>query len=74
MGARGSPAARAARESGGDRYTPRMAIAVHGSRVTFTVRVMGNAAAPTGTVSFTANGNTIAGCGAVAVSGSQALC
>ena len=45
-----------------------------GQSVTFTVRVIGNSAAPTGTVSFTANGNAIAGCGAVSVSGGQAVC
>ncbi|HET9578430.1 MAG TPA: Ig-like domain-containing protein [Usitatibacter sp.] len=48
--------------------------AAAGSRVTFTVRVMGNGANPAGTVKFTANGNAIAGCGAVAVSNGQALC
>jgi hypothetical protein len=45
-----------------------------GSPVTFTVRAMGSGNAPTGTVKFTANGNTISGCGSVAVSGGQALC
>jgi hypothetical protein len=45
-----------------------------GQSVTFTVRVIGNSAAPTGTVAFTANGNAIAGCGALSVSNGQALC
>jgi hypothetical protein len=45
-----------------------------GQSVTFTVRVIGNGAAPTGTVAFTANGNAIAGCGAVSVSSGQAAC
>jgi len=48
--------------------------AAAGSKVTFTVRLMGNAAAPTGTVAFTANGNTIAGCGSIPVTNGQALC
>jgi hypothetical protein len=48
--------------------------AASGSSVTFTVRVMGNGAAPTGKVNFTANGNSISGCGAVAVSNGQAQC
>jgi hypothetical protein len=45
-----------------------------GQSVTFTVRLMGNGATPTGTVAFKANGNLINGCSAVAVSNGQALC
>jgi hypothetical protein len=45
-----------------------------GQSVTFTARLMGNAGAPTGTVSFRANGASIGGCGAVTVSASQATC
>jgi hypothetical protein len=45
-----------------------------GQTVTFTARVIGNAGAPTGTMSFKASGNAIAGCGAVMVSASQATC
>jgi hypothetical protein len=45
-----------------------------GQNVTFTARLMGNATAPTGTVAFKANGNTIAGCSTVTVSNSTALC
>jgi hypothetical protein len=45
-----------------------------GQSVTFTVRLIGNGTAPTGTVGFTAGGNAIAGCTAVAISNSQALC
>jgi hypothetical protein len=48
--------------------------AASGTKVTFTVRVMGNSGTPGGSVAFTANGNTIAGCGAIAVSNGQALC
>ena len=53
--------------------TPRLNRAV-GQTVTFTVRLMGNAAAPTGTVVFKANGIVIDTCNAVAVSNSQATC
>jgi hypothetical protein len=45
-----------------------------GQSVTFTVRLVGNGTAPTGTVAFTANGNAIAGCSTVTVSNSTALC
>jgi len=45
-----------------------------GQSVTFTVRLIGNGTAPTGTVAFKASGNLIAGCTAVAVSNSQAAC
>jgi hypothetical protein len=48
--------------------------AAAGTKVTFTVRVMGNGGTPGGSVAFTANGNTIAGCGAIAISNGQALC
>lgn len=43
-----------------------------GQAVTFTVVVTGNS--PTGTVNFQDNGNSIAGCGAVALSGGTARC
>jgi hypothetical protein len=45
-----------------------------GKSVTFTARVMGNAGAPTGSVSFQANSSTISGCGAIPLSGGQATC
>jgi len=45
-----------------------------GGSVTFTVAVMGNSSAPTGTVNFTANGTTISGCGAVSLSSGKATC
>jgi hypothetical protein len=45
-----------------------------GQSVTFTVRVIGNGTAPTGTVTFKANGNVINGCSSMAVSNGQALC
>jgi hypothetical protein len=45
-----------------------------GQDVTFTARVMGNGAAPGGTIGFNANGAAIAGCGSVPVSGGVARC
>ena len=45
-----------------------------GGSVTFTVTVMGNAATPTGTINFTANGTTVSGCGSVALSSGKATC
>jgi hypothetical protein len=46
-----------------------------GETVTFTVKVPNNkSTAPTGTVKFTDNGNTIPGCSAVALSGNVATC
>ena len=45
-----------------------------GSAVTFTARIQGNAAVPTGTVAFTSDGTTIAGCGSVALSSGSAMC
>jgi hypothetical protein len=46
-----------------------------GQNVTFTVQVPNNlGSAPTGTVKFTENGNTISGCSAVALSGNVATC
>lgn len=45
-----------------------------GQRVTFTARLLGNGATPGGTVAFAADGNAIAGCGSVAVSGGLARC
>jgi hypothetical protein len=45
-----------------------------GQSVTFTARIIGNGATPTGTVTFKASGNAINGCVAVAVANGQALC
>jgi hypothetical protein len=45
-----------------------------GQSVTFTARVIGNGAAPTGTMAFKASGSVIAGCSAIAVSNGQAQC
>jgi hypothetical protein len=45
-----------------------------GQSVTFTARVIGGTTAPTGSVTFKASGNAIAGCVSVAVSNGQALC
>jgi len=45
-----------------------------GQPVTFTARVMGNSATPTGTVNFRAGSNTISGCGSVALSSGVATC
>jgi hypothetical protein len=45
-----------------------------GDKVTFTVAAMGNSGTPGGTVNFTANGATIPGCGAIALSGGKAAC
>jgi hypothetical protein len=45
-----------------------------GQSVSFTVRLLGNGTAPTGTVAFKASGSVINGCSAVAVSNGQALC
>ncbi len=45
-----------------------------GQSVTFTVRLIGNAATPTGTVAFKASGNLISECAAIAASGGTALC
>jgi hypothetical protein len=42
--------------------------------VTFTARVLGNGATPTGSVNFQANGTTIAGCAAAAVSNGVSNC
>jgi hypothetical protein len=45
-----------------------------GQSVTFTVRLLGSAATPTGSVTFKANGNPIGGCAPVAVSNGVAAC
>jgi len=45
-----------------------------GQTVTFTATVSSTAGSPTGTVAFTDGGTTIAGCGAVAISGGVAKC
>jgi len=45
-----------------------------GQSVTYTARISGNSGTPTGTVDFRANAVSIAGCGAVALSGGAANC
>jgi hypothetical protein len=45
-----------------------------GQSVTFTARVIGGTTTPTGSVTFWASGNAIAGCASVALSNGQALC
>ena len=45
-----------------------------GQSVTFTVRLIGNGATPTGTVRFTSDNGNIAGCTAVALSNGVATC
>ena len=45
-----------------------------GQSVTFTARVMGSGATPSGTVGFRAGSSTISGCAAVRLSGGQATC
>src|SRR5258706_7811879 len=45
-----------------------------GQAVMFTARVIGGTSAPTGSVTFKASGNAIAGCVSVAVSNRKALC
>jgi hypothetical protein len=45
-----------------------------GQSVTFTVRLMGNGATPTGTVAFKASGTVISNCAAIAASNGQATC
>ena len=48
--------------------------ATYGQSVTFTATVTGSGGTPTGTVTFTANSSTIAGCSAVALSSGTAHC
>jgi hypothetical protein len=45
-----------------------------GQGVTFTVRLIGNGATPTGTVAFKAGATPINGCESIAVSNGQANC
>ena len=45
-----------------------------GNSVTFTANVMGNGATPTGTVNFTSDGASIAGCSAAPLSNGRATC
>ena len=45
-----------------------------GQTVTFTARVIGNGATPSGTVTFKASGSAITGCTSVAIANGQALC
>ena len=45
-----------------------------GNTVTFTVNVMGNGATPTGTINFTSDGVSIAGCSAAPLSTGKATC
>ena len=45
-----------------------------GQGVTFTVRLIGNGATPTGTVAFKAGGSLISGCESIAASNGQADC
>ena len=45
-----------------------------GQGVTFTARIIGSGATPTGTFTFKSSGNAISGCGAMPVSNGQALC
>jgi uncharacterized repeat protein (TIGR01451 family) len=48
--------------------------ATPGTNVTYTATVSASAGTPAGTVAFTANGSTISGCSAVAMSGGAAHC
>ena len=45
-----------------------------GTPMTFTARILGPSATPTGSVSFASDGGSIPGCGAVSLSGGVALC
>jgi Big-like domain-containing protein len=45
-----------------------------GASVTFTATLSGSSGTPTGTLDFRSNGVTIAGCGAIAISGGSARC
>jgi hypothetical protein len=45
-----------------------------GQGVSFTAKIAGNSGTPTGSVAFTDNGNAMAGCSSVAISGGAATC
>src|SRR5262249_36922167 len=45
-----------------------------GTSVTFTARMLGNAATPTGSIAFKADGAAISGCGAATLAGGMATC